>query len=368
MEKEKKTELENKETESNVEFDASKFLDSNIENTNNDDNEKEVIDDKNNKASDKEVENENQEEDDKSDENVWSFDDEDTDIDNDSSEQNEDVNNADKTELDNEDRENDNEENNSFSLKSISKKQFEEFAEEIGLTIKDPKEFRKAVQELEDENIQLREQIESGSVVVESDVVKRLKNLKDKSDEELIRMDLKKQGFNELEIDESVDTYIDSGLLKIEGKKIRNTIDKAIENENKKTFESKQLSEAKQKEEVARSVKALSEHIKKTDTMFGYKIAKDEKSLEKVQKQHIDYITSGKFLGDITKDEMSTSEAAWLWKNRDTIFKALKNSGSQKAKEELLNDLSNPNVESITRFKGPDSKDGFDPKKFVYGK
>lgn len=314
------------------------------------------------------------------DDNPWSFGDDNEDEDNSN---NEDENNSDKDDESNlesnSDSDNSNSDNNDiddsredsngeYGIKSITKEQFKSFAEEIGITVETPEEFVKAIKDIEKENLELKERLEKApGGKVENEVISKLKNLQNKSDEELIRMDLKKQGFTDEEIEESVDTYIDSNLLKIEAKKIRNTIDRVINNEIKKTQEEARKSEAMRKKEAEESVKALSEYIKGTDTMFGFKIAKDKDSLDKIQKKHIEYITSGNFLGDITKDEKSVAEAAWLWKNKDTLFKALKNSGSQKAREEILNDLSNPEVSSTKRIKGPNSEDGFDPKKFVYG-
>lgn len=348
------------------EFDISKFSGSSASN--------------NKEEEDENNQNENEENED-DDGNPWSFGDDNENEDNSNNEEEE--NNSDKdhesnlendsdsdnSNLDNNDVDDDGEDSNGeYGIKSITKEQFVSFAEEIGITVKTPEEFVKAIKDIEKENLELKERLEKAPEgKVENEVISKLKNLKSKSDEELIRMDLKKQGFTDEEIEESVDTYIDSNLLKIEAKKIRNTIDRVINNEIKKTQEEAQKSEAMRKKEAEESVKALSEHIKGTDTMFGFKIAKDKDSLDKVQKKHIEYITSGNFLGDITKDEKSVAEAAWLWKNKDTLFKALKNSGSQKAREEILNDLSNPEVSGTKRIKGPNSDDGFDAKIFVYG-
>ena len=362
IEQEVNNESDNQESqEKNDDFDSAKFTETSTDNKEKTDEEK----------TDKDEDGDD----------VWSFDKDDDDDDEGADEKDKDNSEKDKADVqkddssdaddDSSDKDGDgNEEDRigEFEIKSITKEQFESFAEEIGITVKTPEEFVKAIKEIEKENNELKDKLEKSSTGnVENEVVSKLKKLQGKSDEELIRMDLKKQGFSDDEIEESVDTYIDSNLLKIEAKKIRNTIDRVINNEIKKTQEEAQKSEAMRKKEAEESVKALSEHIKGTDTMFGFKIAKDDVSLAKVQKKHIEYITSGNFLGDISKDEKSVTEAAWLWKNKDTLFAALKNSGSQKAKEEILNDLSNPEVSGTKRIKGPNSDDGFDPRKFVYG-
>lgn len=249
---------------------------------------------------------------------------------------------------------------------SLTKEQFQSFAEEIGLNVGSVDELKQAILDLEKENEDLRNN--TGTKSGTNEKIDRLSNLKAKSDEELIRLDLKSQGFSEEEINDAVDTYIDSNLLKIEAKKIRSTIDKSINAEQETLTRTKIESEATSKKQYEDSVKALTEHIGKTETMFGLKIAKDAESLPKVQQGHLKYITSGNYLNDITKDNQSMIESAWLWKNRETILKAFKNAGIQKGKEEILNDIKEPEVSNTQRFKGPESGDGFNPKTFVYGK
>lgn len=255
---------------------------------------------------------------------------------------------------------------------SLSDEQFKSFADELGINASNVKEFKEKLIELEDENEKLFKELEEARKAPISsgtnEVIQKLSDLNSKSDEDLIRLDLKKNGFSDDDIQESIDTYIDNGLLKIEAKKIRNTINKAITVEQEKLTQTNAQSGAMQKKEQEESVKALSEHISKTETMFGLKIAKDSESLAKVQKEHTKYITSGKYLSEITESSQNIAESAWLWKNRHVFTKAMINKGVQQGKEELLKDLGNPEVSDIKRYKGPGKDDGFDPKAFVYGK
>jgi len=248
---------------------------------------------------------------------------------------------------------------------SLSNEQFKAFATEIGLEVSSPKELKEAIIELENELDSYRSS--KGTQNVTNDKINRLSTLKAKTDEELLRLDLAQQKFTEEEIQESIDTYMDNGLLKIEAKKIRATIDKAINAEQENITKSKLETESMTQKQHEESVIALKEHIGKTETMFGLKIAKDEASLEKVREGHFKYISSGKFLEEITKDSESLSQVAWLWKNKEIIMGAKANSGVQKGREEILNDIGNVDVANVNRFKGPKEADGFDPKKFTYG-
>ncbi len=301
----------------------------------------------------------------------WSTYDED-DVDQEKSEDKKEVETENATE---ENKEVETEENKSTENKtsSFTDEQFKSFADELGINASSVQEFKDKLIELEELNEKLEKELEvakSSAPISQgtNEVIQKLTDFNSKSDEDLIRLDLKKNGFSDEDIQESIDTYIDNGLLKIEAKKIRNTIEKAIKVEQEKLTQANIQSSAMQKKEHEESVKALTEHISKTETMFGLKIAKDQESLKKVQAEHTKYITSGKYLSEITESSQNIAESAWLWKNRHVFSKALINKGVQQGKEEILKDLGNPEVAGVQRFKGPSSNDGFDPKAFVYGK
>jgi regulator of replication initiation timing len=177
-------------------------------------------------------------------------------------------------------------------------------------------------------------------------------------------LSLEKDGFEGEALQDAVDKYIDNGLLEIEAKKIRNTIDKAIVGEQNKETQSTVDADAKQQQEHAESVKQLEEHISKTDTMFGFKMAKDEESLKQVQQGHAKYITSGKFLDDVFESQESLAEAAWFVKNKSVIIKAIANKNLQKGKQAVLDDIREPEVVSPQRFRDPEGSNEFDPSKF----
>lgn len=241
---------------------------------------------------------------------------------------------------------------------------FKTVAEELGLRFENIDEMKEHLVMLEEENNKLR--TSSGSSATNDKIV-RLQKLTEKSDEDLLRLSLEKEGFEGQELDDAVDRYIDNGLVDIEAKKIRNTIDNAIVSEQNKETQLKVESDAKQQKKHEESVKALGEHIDKTKTMFGFAMAKDENALGKVQKAHHKYITSGKFMEDVFKDNTSLTEAAWLWKNKEVIMKAVANKSLQQGKKAILDDIGEPEVINTQRFKDPKGSNEFDPKAFTYG-
>ena len=247
---------------------------------------------------------------------------------------------------------------------TVSKEAFNQVATELGLKFENIDEMKEHLTMLEEENNKLRKHSGSGATSV---AVQKLQDLRSKSDEDLVKVSLEKDGFEGEDLQDAVDKYIDNGLIGIEAKKIRNTIDKAIVNEQNKVTQSTVDADAKQEAEYKKSVLQLGEHISKTETMFGFAMAKDKESLGKVQQGHFKYISSGKFMDDVFKDDQSLSEVAWFVKNKDTIIKAISNKSLQQGKQAILDDIREPEVINTQRFKDPKGGDSFDPKAFTLG-
>ena len=247
---------------------------------------------------------------------------------------------------------------------SLTDDNFDYIKSELGLNVNNLDELKKGIQELEAENKRLSE---NQGNVNENEKVSALKRLKGLSDEDLLRQDLKRQNFNDEQIENAVEKLVNNELSEIEAMKIRNKIDRAIISENNKAAQSNVDSEAKLQREREDSVKSLTEDLGKLDSVFGFKMAKDKESLIKVQKGHLKYMTSGKFLGDITKDNESLIQSSWLWKNKETIFKALENGGISKGKGAILDAIENPESSDTIRFRDPEGSDEFNPSKFLEG-
>jgi len=247
---------------------------------------------------------------------------------------------------------------------TVSKEAFNQVATELGLKFESIDEMKEHLMMLEEENNKLRKHTGSSA---SSPAVQKLQDLRNKTDEELVKISLEKDGFEGDDLQDAVDKYIDNGMINIEAKKIRNTIDKAIINEQNKVTQSTVEADAKQEAEYKKSVLQLGEHISKTETMFGFSMAKDKESLGKVQKGHFNYIKSGKFMDDVFKDDQSLSEAAWFVKNKATIIKAISNKSLQQGKQAILDDIREPEVINTQRFKDPKGGDSFDPKAFTLG-
>lgn len=246
--------------------------------------------------------------------------------------------------------------------KGVSQDSFKQVAEELGLKFETIDEMKDHLKTVEEENNKLRNSSGSGAT---SEAIQKLEGLRDKDNEELVKLSLEKDGFSGEELDDAVDRYVDNGLIDIEAKKIRNTINNAIVKEQNKVTQSTVDADAKQQQEHSESVRKLEEHINKTNTMFGFNMAKDEDSLKQVQQGHAKYITSGNFLDDVFRSDESLAEAAWFVRNKKVIINAIANKNLQKGKQAILDDIREPEVVSPQRFRSPDGSNEFDPSKFT---
>jgi len=246
----------------------------------------------------------------------------------------------------------------------LSDDNFSSFAEELGLSATNKEEFMTQLQELEAENKRLKEGQGSN---VQNEKIGRLNDLKKKTNDELVRLDLKKQGLDEAEVDEAMDIYTDNGTVNLEALKIKKSIDRAITNEQNEVTQSAKTEEATLLKEQQESVAALTKHINGEETKFGFQMAKDAESLKQVREGHTKYITSGEFYNDITSDSKNLSDAAWLWKNKDVIMKSLGSKGIQQGRKEVLDDIGKPEVSDTKRFSSPTDKGEFDAGAFLSG-
>lgn len=227
--------------------------------------------------------------------------------------------------------------------------------EDFEAKINEFKEYEKKVKEYETKNIK-------------SDKITKLRDFISMEDRALVEADLKMQGFKDEKLEDALSTYEVNGNMNIEAQKIRNTLNKAIRNEEQNELNQVREQEARLQKEREDSMAELKNHLEKTETMFGFKMAKDSDGMKKVREDHYDYITSGTFLNSIMESNQNVTEAAWLWKNKDTILNAMKNQGYQRGKKEILDNIQRPEIPGTNRILDPTGKtDEFNPNAFLFG-
>ncbi len=243
---------------------------------------------------------------------------------------------------------------------SLTDEHFTAFASELGLNAKNLPELKQAMLDLENENKKLKESAPGAT----NDVINKYNDFLRLSNEELVKEDLKQLGFKDQELDSAMDSLKDNQMLNIEATKVRNAIKGAIAKEQQSITQKTLNEDAKHQEDRDKSVKELQTYLNSQTDMFGFKMAKDEDSLTKVRDNHQKYITSGSYLKDITKDNESLAESAWLWKNRETLLKAARNNGLQQGRSEVLDDIGQPDNGSNGKFADPSGKGEFNASKF----
>ncbi|MDG1859696.1 MAG: hypothetical protein P8I94_11360, partial [Emcibacteraceae bacterium] len=95
----------------------------------------------------------------------------------------------------------------------------------------------------------------------------------DMDDRELIAADLKAEGLEEFDIEESIEAMTNSGQLKKQAAVIRREIKKAMDNHKQKSKEDKGLEEAERSEMVKSNRVALQNELKGFNEFLGVKVS-----------------------------------------------------------------------------------------------
>lgn len=237
--------------------------------------------------------------------------------------------------------------------------------ERLGVEESTPEAINAKLESLISENEKLRTSANTNEKIT------NLQNLKRIDNTELVKKDLKAQGFSDEDINLQLEVWEGNGTMRLEANKVRNKIDSMIRREQYDIEQSQKQSVERERQDDVNRRQALKEHIDGVEQMFGMNISKDPANYQNVRDDHYKYISDGQFAQEIGQDMESLSQAAWLWKNREVILKAMKSSGRNTGRKEILDSMSNvaPNTSSSTSNTLPpnpdDNSEAFDPKKFM---
>jgi hypothetical protein len=247
----------------------------------------------------------------------------------------------------------------------LSEDQFKSFVSELGLEANNMDDLKKVMNDLVEENSRLKEEATYGNATNKK--IDDLQNFLKLDDEKLVRKSLEADGLTGEQLDDTVDKYMDTGLLNVEALKIRKTLEKAIQSERQSIQQADQAEVAKQQADREQAVKTFSEYMQSTDSLYGFKLTGNPENLPKVRSNHIDYVTSGKFFNEITSSEQNLAESSWLWRNREVLKKAMANSGRQEGRREILDQIGKPDKPKSNIVDSPIDTGEFNPKKFMQG-
>ena len=194
---------------------------------------------------------------------------------------------------------------------------------------------------------------------VKSDSTKMINDLLKLNDRELLAEELKADGMDEYDIEETLDKMEDSGTLKRESVRIKRQLKNALKQEKTRITETAKKEEQERIKNLEQNKKDLQAHLKSVDSYFGGKVSqKDKKDLYK-------YITSGKFNDDIYDSHENVAEIAWMWKNKEKIKKILFSEGFEKGKAHIFNKITSPSTNRSSRPTTRIKSGAFDPSEFM---
>ena len=195
--------------------------------------------------------------------------------------------------------------------------------------------------------------------VKDNDVIENLNTYLELSDKDLVIADMRASKYEDGAIEDTIDRLTDAGLLKREATLIRQQLNKHIHTERERIATEKAASEKQKEEAAVKSRKELQNFIKEKEEFFGGKVSQKEK------KRLYSYITKGNFAQDVFESHANVAEAAFLWQNKEKIFKMIRTQGVEQGKSKVLDGITSPSSGNRSSKSFAPSKKGFDVNKFL---
>ena len=223
--------------------------------------------------------------------------------------------------------------------------------EELGIEIKSKDEFVQALNSLQ-------QQAQKQQAPV-SQQVAELNSYLNFSDRDLVAEELKADGIEDSEIEESLDKLEDSGMMKMKAKSIRRVINNAIDQQTQQAQQQQQQSVAQGKKQAENARKELKSQIKNMSEFMGGKVTKK-------QKEEVYRYATGDMMKEIYADHANVADVAMFMLYRKQIEKILRSQGLEDGKAAIMDSIVSPNLNSGKGKSNFKVKSGaFDPKAFM---
>jgi len=228
------------------------------------------------------------------------------------------------------------------------------FGKELGIDTASKEDFVNAINALQ-KNVQ-EKQTPQAPV---NDQVAELKSYLKYSDRDLVAEELKADGIEDSEIEESLDKLEDSGMMKMKAKSIRRVINNAIDQQTTYAQQQAQQNEEQRKQAAEQAKKELKEQIKNMNEFMGGKVTKK-------QKEEVYRYATGDLMKDIYANHANVADVAMFMLYRKQIEKILRSQGLEDGKAAIMDSIVSPNLNTgkgKSNFKVKTGK--FDPKAFM---
>ena len=222
---------------------------------------------------------------------------------------------------------------------------------ELGLEINSKEEFLKTINAYAEQMQQQQDPV--------NNQISELRNYLSFNDRDLVAEELKADGIEASDIEDSLDKLEDSGMMKMKAKSIRRVIGNSIDQQTTQAKKEKEQSQKTQQKEATEAKQNLKKEIKNMDQFMGGKVTKK-------QKEEVYRYATGSMMKDIYADHANVADVAMFMLYRTQIEKILRSQGLEDGKASIMNSIVSPNLntgKSKSNFK---MKSGtFDPKAFM---
>jgi len=223
--------------------------------------------------------------------------------------------------------------------------------EELGIKIESKDQFVEAINALQ----QKAQQQEAPA----NDQVTELRSYLNFSDRDLVAEELKADGIEDSEIEESLDKLEDSGMMKMKAKSIRRVINNAIDQQTTQSKQQAAEQKEQRKKQAESAKKELRSQIKNMNEFMGGKVTKK-------QKEEVYRYATGDMMKEIYADHANVADVAMFMLYRKQIEKILRSQGLEDGKAAVMDSIVSPNLntgKSKSNFKVKSGS--FDPKAFM---
>ena len=179
------------------------------------------------------------------------------------------------------------------------------------------------------------------------------------NDRDLVSEELKADGIEESEIEESLDKLEDSGMMKMKAKSIRRVIGNAIDQQTTQANNQAQQATKERKQQAENAKKELKTQIKDMNEFMGGKVTKK-------QKEEVYRYATGGMMKEIYANHANVADVAMFMLYRKQIEKILRSQGLEDGKAAIMDSIVSPSLntgKSKSNFKVKSGK--FDPKAFM---
>ena len=179
------------------------------------------------------------------------------------------------------------------------------------------------------------------------------------NDRDLVAEELKADGIEESEIEESLDKLEDSGMMKMKAKSIRRVINNAIDQQSDNAKNTAEQEKIQREENAKKAKEALKTQIKDMKEFMGGKVTKK-------QKEEVYRYATGDMMKQIYASHANVADVAMFMLYRKQIEKILRSQGLEDGKAAIMDSIVSPSLntgKSKSNFKVKAGK--FDPKAFM---